>query len=444
MRNKDIEKNIKTTISSSKERVWDRIEKEIFQQETTTSLETATINGNGSITLGKNKPLVYTLCAILIALAVAIGVCIPKFFKNSLDYSGSFFIDINPSVQIMVDKDGLVTEVLPLNQDALVLLQGLLEYKGKSSEEVAVDVWELAYKTGYISPTKKDNAVLVTGSLANENLNEKFGLKIKEQLTAKIKEKGVYCAVLTDTLNVDVKQKAEEIGISASKYQLIKSAINVGVKIDEDEYKKISVTEINERIKEFGKKLNDYGGTFYEDALKDIQNNVEEQIELIASILGECINNVREIVCSVGENQGKHPHKNQIERDLNILGEVFREIENYAEKGINNKVLFDKLDASIKSISEKDELIALQFQVLKPMVEAVIGQYDKAAEQITAAKSEIKEKHDKVVAEAEQTINEHVKQEDFEEDYERWLEEVCQDYRENWDKNKSNWQNSRK
>ena len=332
MRNKDIEKNIKTTISSSKERVWNRIEKEIFQQETTTELETATVNGNGSITLGKNKPIIYTLFALLIALVVAVGVCIPRFFKNSLDYSGSFFIDINPSVQVMIDKDGLVTEVLPLNQDALVLLQGLSEYKGKSSEEVAVDVWELAYKTGYISPTKKDNAVLVTGSLANENLNEKFGLKIKEQLTAKIKEKGVYCAVLTDTLNVDVKQKAEEIGISASKYQLIKSATNMGVKIDETEYKDISVTEINERIKEFGKKLNDYGGTSYEDALKDIQNNVEEQIELITTILGEAINNVREIICPVGENHGKHPHKNQIERDLNILEEVFREIENYAEK----------------------------------------------------------------------------------------------------------------
>lgn len=446
MRNKDIEKNIKSAMSSSKSRIWDKVQAQIGEQSV--NLETVTATGNGGMVLSNNKPFMYSLCVILIAIIVAVSVFVPKLFKKPLDFTGSFFMDINPSVQFTVDKDGFVTDVVPLNQDALVLLQGLSDYKGKSGEEVALSVWELAYKSGYISPSKKDNAVLITGSLIDESLNGKFGLKIKESLTAKIKEKGVYCAVLTDSLNQAVKQTATEYGISPSKYQLIKSATDMGVKIDVNEYVSISVTEINERIKEFGKNLDTYAGMDYEGAFGAIRDLVEEQLEEIIDELGECIQNIRdELVPPNGGEHGRPPHEHQrdIERELENLEDVLEDIEERFERGMDTIALFDKLDRSIASLLEKEPMLIINAKLISLQTRAknIIYQFDLIASNVETARGEIKDKYDRFVAQTEQAINEHVKQDGFDKDYERWLSEVYEDYRENWEKNKSDWQSGR-
>ena len=443
MKNKDIEKNIKKTISASKERVWDKVEKQLFDRESS-SLEMATANGNQSVAIKNNKTLIYSVIAIFLAIVVALSAFLPKLFKKSFDYTGSFFIDINPSLQVMVDKDGLVTEVVPLNEDALVLLQGLSEYEGKSSEEIAVALFELAYKSGYISPTQKDNAVLVTGSLIDESLNQKLSLKIKDSLTKKIKEKGVYCAILTDSLSDSIKQTADEFGISPSKYQLIKSAIENGVKIDQAEYTTITVREINNRIKEFGKKFNDYGGMDFDGLLEQIQEYVDGQLDVVVSILEESVRNAREYLSQINNDYFEHPYKEQIERDLDTLGGLLEKLDDETENGKDNKALYEKLDNTIKSIAQKDELIAMQFELLKPMIDQVIAKYEEVAQQIVLAKDTIAQKYNKFVADNEQKINEFVKQDGFEDDYERWLEEVYASFHDNWDKVKQDWQNNRK
>ena len=443
MKNRDIEKNIKKTISASKERIWDKVEKQIFDREST-SLEMVSANGNQRVAIKNNKTLIYSMIAIFLAIVVSLSIFLPKFFKKSFDYTGSFFIDINPSIQVMVDKDGLVTEVVPLNEDALVVLQGLSGYEGKSGEAVAIAVFELAYKSGYISPTQKDNAVLVTGALIDESLSQEISLKIKDALTKKIKEKGVYCAVLTDKLNHSIKQTAEELGVAPSKYQLIKSAIEMGVKIDQTEYATISVSEINKRIKEFGTKLNDYGGKDFGAILEQIQQYVDGQLDVVVSILEESIINTREYLSQINNDYFEHPQKNLIERDLDILDELLEKFDDIADGDVNAKALFDKLDATIKSISQKDELIAMQFDILKPMVNQVIEKYEDVAQQIVLAKEMIIQKYNQFIAENEQKINEHVKEDGFEEKYEDWLEEVYENFQENWDKNKQDWQNGRK
>lgn len=442
MKNKDIEKNIKKMISASKSRVWDKVEKNIFQSEYT-SLKTVTVYGNTETTLNSKKPFIYSLCAFLIILIAMVSIFAPKLFRKPLDYTGSLYVDINPSLQVIMDKNGLVTEVVPLNEDGLVLLQGHLEYKNIPSEKVVLDIWELAYKSGYISPTENNNALLVTSSFIDESINEKFSLKIKQQLTAKIQEKGVYCAVLTDTLNETIKQKADELGISAGKYQLIKTAIDMGVKFDQSEFASISVAQINERIKEFGKKLDTYCGVDYDGLLEGIQDYVDEQIDLLVNILEECINNIRESYYIIFGDIDNQLLKDEIELDINNLENALEELEKRVLKGEYTKALFDKLDKSINSLSEKHKFIASQLEVLKPMVGGIVEQYNDVIAQITEVKDKIKEKHDRLVSQTEQTINEHIKQNGFEESYEHWLSQVYQDYHENWEKKKHDWNNGR-
>ncbi len=58
-------------------------------------------------------------------------------------------VDINPSVELMVDKDNKVVSVTALNDDAAIILQGTA-FVGKTSDEVVKGVVEVATETGYI------------------------------------------------------------------------------------------------------------------------------------------------------------------------------------------------------------------------------------------------------------------------------------------------------
>ena len=58
-------------------------------------------------------------------------------------------VDINPSVELMVDKDNKVVSVTALNDDEAIILQGTA-FVGKTSDEAVKGVVEVATETGYI------------------------------------------------------------------------------------------------------------------------------------------------------------------------------------------------------------------------------------------------------------------------------------------------------
>lgn len=428
MKNKDIEKNIRNIVSPAKDEIWGKIEKEVFA-DAPVSLQTVAQTGNGSAALRNNRGFIYALCAAFIALIIAAAIIIPKLFNKPLDYSGSFFIDINPSVQVVVGSDGNVTEIVPLNDDALVLLEGLdASYVGKTCEEAALCVWETAYKTGYISPIKKNSAILVTGALANESLNAELSEKIKSYLVTEIKNKGVYCAVLTEVLDASVKTEADGYGISASKYQLIKSACETGVEISETEYKTITVTEINNRITEYGKKLDDLGGTSNSEAFEEVRVYINEATKNIISSLRRFVSSIRESALLLP----------LVESELGNLENILGEMERCVDNGGDIEDFFERLNTSLEDFPEIN-IIKDSVEDLQSLLEDFSKYLKNFSVQIVDAKTQILKKYNDYISNAEEIIRDYIKSDDFDDDYESWLESVYDDYRENWKARKTEW-----
>lgn len=102
------------------------------------------------------------LCAALVlsASVCSFGGC-SKAAENT-----RMTVDINPSVELMVDKDNKVISVTALNDDAAVILQGTA-FVGKTSEEAVKGVVEVATETGYIVKGEAEadgNTVTITVS----------------------------------------------------------------------------------------------------------------------------------------------------------------------------------------------------------------------------------------------------------------------------------------
>lgn len=97
-------------------------------------------------------------------------------------------VDINPSVELMVDADNKVISVTALNDDAAVILQGTA-LVNKSSEDAVQAVVELATQTGYIvkgevSASENEVKISVSGDTKQaKELYEDAKKKVDEYFT---------------------------------------------------------------------------------------------------------------------------------------------------------------------------------------------------------------------------------------------------------------------
>ena len=248
----------------------------------------------------------------------------------------------------------------------------------------------------------------------------------------KIKEKGVYCVVLQGNGKKANESKAKELGISASKYELILSAKKMGVTILESEYKSISVTEINNRVKEIGKKIEVYGD-YYEE-LENFEDVIEDMTENLIESIEDAVEKIELYVEIIGGNE-------LIENQLDILNEVLEDIEDGIEEGEDVQGIFLSLDGILNNLSAYDE-ITIQIQALSRIVKGVKLELDMLNENIEREREELKQKYEQFLTDTKVVLDNFEKPNGFDEDYEEWIESVYDDYLDNWESYKHNY-NSR-
>ena len=92
------------------------------------------------------KKQILALCA---SAAILTSVCSFGSCSKAAENT-RMTVDINPSVELMVDKDNKVISVTALNDDAAVILQGEASIVGKESDDAVKAIVSLATDTGYI------------------------------------------------------------------------------------------------------------------------------------------------------------------------------------------------------------------------------------------------------------------------------------------------------
>jgi len=133
------------------------------------------------------------LISILLVLAMALSVvaftaCSTPAPEKPKSYS-RVTVDINPSVEFMVDTENKVVSVTALNDDGAVLIAGEA-FVGKTAEEATALMVSLASETGYLIKGHVEDAVntvkiSVSGEVDNAKaLYESVEKKAKDQLAS--------------------------------------------------------------------------------------------------------------------------------------------------------------------------------------------------------------------------------------------------------------------
>ncbi|WP_040950429.1 anti-sigma factor domain-containing protein [Gorillibacterium massiliense] len=196
--------------------------------------------------------------AIASSLAVAALFCffliggIPTGFGGK-QVSAYVSLDINPSVEIGIDKNGKTLRLKAENVDGETLIKGVV-FKGKTLKVVMEALLQKA-EANYLSLGTADIVLSATEAKDNDGVDDtSIGNEVKKIVTDYVSENH---AKEKETISVtelpaspEVREAAQQSGLSTGKYVAYLSAKNNGYDLSVDDFRNGSIHEI----------AKDYGG----------------------------------------------------------------------------------------------------------------------------------------------------------------------------------------
>ncbi len=137
-------------------------------------------------------------------------------------------IDVNPSIEIDIDKKDKVLSVRALNEDAETVL-GDMDLK-KVDIEIALNaIVGSMLKNGYI--TKDKNSLLISVDSKDKNKAETLTAVLTKDIEERLSEDKIEASLLTQLIpdSKETEEKAKENHISRSKAALIEKIVSYGL-----------------------------------------------------------------------------------------------------------------------------------------------------------------------------------------------------------------------
>lgn len=191
---------------------------------------------------------VFAIISVLV-LALTLSAC-----SSEEDGSNYLAVDINPSIEFVVDEEGNVESYTLLNEDAEIVAADL-DFEGMAYEE-ALDLYlESAVETGYLDVNSDDNAIFITADGEDEAFNE----NVNEHVKSHLEERGIGAAVMGGGIDESYRELAEEHDIDVGRARLISRAVEIdgdltfeeALEMDMSEIMNILVTEHKDTMQNF-------------------------------------------------------------------------------------------------------------------------------------------------------------------------------------------------
>ena len=175
--------------------------------------------------------------ALLLVLGVSGGAWA---YKASVTPVAVVSLDVNPGMDIEVNRAEKVICVIPKNQDAQTVLEDK-NYRGTSLDEAVAGIAAAMQATGYISDAA--NSLLV--SVQSSETERAAG--IQEKLNGLLQERMPDCSVLSQTVQIDdaLQQLAEDNGITVGKALLVKKIVDASGQYTFADLAKLSINDLN-------------------------------------------------------------------------------------------------------------------------------------------------------------------------------------------------------
>ena len=154
--------------------------------------------------------------------------------------------DVNPSLEMKVNKDEKVLEVNPLNEEGKQVI-GTMNFKNTDLEMAVNALIGSMMRNGYIDDVT--NSILISVENKDQAKGTTLQKKLGEEVSSLLQASSINGAVLSQSLsgdaNANLKALADENSITPGKAQVILQLMDTNGKYTFEELAKLSVHELN-------------------------------------------------------------------------------------------------------------------------------------------------------------------------------------------------------
>lgn len=180
--------------------------------------------------------MAYAACAVAAVVVLALGAT--AYYTNTAYIS----IDVNPSIELELNRFDKVLEARPLNAEAAELLAAL-DIKGKGYEFAVNAILEAESRTGYIT----DKAVVLMAVQSSDpRQEEKLLLGVEQSAKTHAEPAQTRCI----QVDAATKETAKNFGVSAGKYSAIKELQQLDPSVKIEDYKNSSMRMILDKTEQ--------------------------------------------------------------------------------------------------------------------------------------------------------------------------------------------------
>lgn len=221
-------------------------------------------------------PVMQRISAVAAVIVVAVGLGLYSYYSPYSYVS----IDINPSVEIVLNRFEKVLDVQPLNEDGENIIKDSQEFMHKKVDDVLSKLIDEAHQQNYLK-NDQENEVFITVSASKAQVAQEVSREVKEYAIAGLASSQVKANVSTESVTMEKRVLAKKDNISVGKFMLLeqlqKTSPNAGI----EQVKDKSVKDIMENIKKDKEKDagKDKGKDNNRDDDKKTDKNMDKGIE---------------------------------------------------------------------------------------------------------------------------------------------------------------------
>ena len=198
------------------------------------------------MTTKKTKKAWTTLTAACLAL-VLVGSGL--FYQQANAVASVVSLDVNPSIELKVNKNEKVLSCTPLNDDARAVLSNMgngTDLKGAKLDVAVNAIVGGLVRSGYLSDLS--SAIMISVEDKDQTRAEKLQRELTDTVDGVLESSAAKASVLTQTVTQDaeLEQQAKANNISTGKAALVNRIVAMNGKLSFDALAALSVEELND------------------------------------------------------------------------------------------------------------------------------------------------------------------------------------------------------
>lgn len=236
MNNNEMEKKIKKAFSHTVPDVMDAILSDCEEQK-------------GSVILMNEKKKTSNWAKYLVGAAALFvlllgGVAGYNIYSSNYMISSTVSLDVNPSIEIKVNKKEKVLEVNALNEDGKKVI-GNMDFNKNDLDVTINAIIGSMLRNGYLS--ELSNSILISVDSSNTTKGVELQEKLAKEVNDMLQTNTFSGAVLSQSVspNDDLTKLSDTYGISVGKVQLIKYIEEQNPLYSFDELVELSINDLN-------------------------------------------------------------------------------------------------------------------------------------------------------------------------------------------------------